>query len=118
MKKYTFHCQLKLKQMDSGIERLKFNAEFFCVPRINERIMFHELSNYFLENRKEGERLFSYLSILNDPISVTCKVSQIIHFDCTMITENKLSESVAGSAIGVLYLDELQGESICPTGAP
>ena len=106
--------------MNSGIERLKFNAEFFCIPRINERVMFHELSHYFLENRKEGERLFSYLSTLDldDPISVTCKVSQIIHFDTTIIKNNASSEVIHGNAAGVLYLDELQGEAICPTGAP
>lgn len=122
MKKYDFHCQLKLKRMANAEQRLKFNAEFSCIPRINERVMFYELCHHFLENREEEQRLHSFFSPLDfdDPISVTCKVAQIIHFDKTTIEEHASfnSDAMGKNAIGVLYLDELENEPICPTGAP
>lgn len=107
--------------MENASQRIKFNAEFFCIPRISERIMFHELSSHLLEDREEEKRLHSFLSTLDldDPISVTCKVSQIIHFDHTMVDINEQNSGVVNEkAIGVLYLDELNNEDICPTGAP
>ena len=84
-------------------------------------VMFNELNDYFLENREEGKRLHDFFSPLDfeDPLHVTCKVSQIIHFDHTIIEFNKRNSGVIEEkTIGILYLDELENEAICPTGAP
>lgn len=120
MNKYLFHCQLKMKHMKSGKQRVKFNAEFFTIPRINERVMFHDVYEYFLENKDEGARLFASTLDMDDHVYALCKVVQVVHFDKTMVENNKASEGIVdGNALGILYLDSLEDdESICPTGAP
>lgn len=119
MEKYLFHCQLKMKHMQSGSERVKFSTEFFAIPRINERVMFYDVSDYFLENKEEGKKLYRSTLDMDDPVSVTAKVTQIIHFDTTMCEDMRVLKGVIdANAVGLLYLDELDEEPICPTGSP